>query len=70
MTEQSRQEHAAGIPDRGGPLRVRTVASYGLFASLWILGSDSVLDFLVRDREALVRTGTYKGWLFVMGNAL
>lgn len=66
MTEQSRQELAAGIPDHGGLLRTRTVAAYGLFASLWILGSDSVLDLLMQDREALVRIGTYKGWLFVV----
>jgi PAS domain S-box-containing protein len=45
-------------------LRARAVGFYALFASLWILGSDSLLG-LIQDRALLVQLSTYKGWLFV-----
>jgi len=65
MTEESIAVQADTIADRNRWLRVRVVALYALFAALWIFGSDSVLDVFVDDRQAVVRLGTYKGWLFV-----
>ena len=58
------------IADRTRWLRARVVAMYALFASLWILASDSILATLVDDRQVAVTLGTYKGWLFVGVTAL
>ena len=58
------------IADRTRWLRARVVAMYALFASLWILASDSILATLVDDRRVAVTLGTYKGWLFVGVTAL
>jgi len=46
-------------------LKLRAVGLYAMFASLWILGSDSVLDLIVKDRETLMQVSTAKGWFFV-----
>jgi PAS domain S-box-containing protein len=62
--------HADRTADRTRWLRVRVVAMYALFASLWILASDSLLAALVSDRELAITLGTYKGWLFVGVTAL
>ena len=51
--------------DRNRWLRGRAVATYAVFAALWILGSDKVLDYLVQDRATIIQVGVYKGWLFV-----
>ncbi|HWP11764.1 MAG TPA: PAS domain-containing protein, partial [Ramlibacter sp.] len=51
--------------DRSQWLRVRAVAIYAVFAALWILGSDRLLDLVFDDRATIVQAGTYKGWLFV-----
>lgn len=40
--------------------------SYAAFATLWIIISDQVLGWLVRDPADLVRFSTYKGGLFVL----
>lgn len=46
------------------------VALYAAFATLWILGSDRLLELAVQDRSQLVVFGTLKGLLFVAVTAL
>ena len=70
MNENRVSVSIGGIADRKRWLRVRVVAMYALFASLWILASDSILAALVSDRQLAVAIGTYKGWLFVGVTAL
>lgn len=55
-------------PYRVMPLRI--AAYYALFAGLWILFSDRLLGFVVRDPEQLTGLQTAKGWLFVAVTAL
>ncbi|OQX15795.1 MAG: hypothetical protein BWK76_12555 [Desulfobulbaceae bacterium A2] len=38
---------------------------YAVFAALWILLSDQLMAFLVRDPDLLVRVSMFKGWAFV-----
>lgn len=45
------------------PLRI--ALSYGLFASLWIIFSDQLMQQLTNDAQLLSRLQTYKGLLFV-----
>ena len=47
----------------------RIVLLYGLFAGLWIWGSDTVLAWLIRDPDQMSRIGMIKGWLFVVATA-
>ncbi|WP_127995689.1 PAS domain-containing protein [Piscinibacter defluvii] len=53
----------AARPGRGAAWRWALI--YALFGALWILGSDWLLESLVRDRAWLVRAGALKGWVFV-----
>lgn len=46
------------------------VALYAAFATLWILGSDWLLELAVEDRSQLVAFGALKGLLFVAVTAL
>ena len=48
----------------------RIALSYALFASLWILFSDSILLLLIRDPDNLTRAQVYKGLLFVVFTTL
>ena len=48
----------------------RIVLLYGLFAGLWIWGSDTVLAWLIRDPDQMSRIGMIKGWLFVVATAV
>ncbi len=43
---------------------------YAIFSSLWILSSDQLVYFLVKDPEALTRIQTLKGWCFILITAL
>jgi two-component system, sensor histidine kinase and response regulator len=65
MTEDSAHSRTKPSLDQSRWLRLRAVGFYAMFASLWILGSDSLLDLLVRDRATFTHLSTYKGWLFV-----
>jgi len=65
MTEDSSGPRARATAEEPRWIRQRVVMLYALFAALWILGSDKLLDALVRDRETLVMLGAYKGWFFV-----
>jgi len=56
----------AGIemtPDR---VAFKIALSYAVFAAVWIIFSDQVLGWVVRDPDDLVRFSTYKGGLFVL----
>ncbi|MEY3219805.1 MAG: hypothetical protein RIT27_1162 [Pseudomonadota bacterium] len=46
------------------PLRI--ALTYAFFGILWILFSDNVLSFLVKDIETLVLIQTFKGALYVL----
>lgn len=45
---------------------LRVVLAYGVFASLWILLSDTVVGWLFSDPARIVQVSTIKGWLFVV----
>ncbi|MFT3870109.1 MAG: PAS domain S-box protein [Nibricoccus sp.] len=45
---------------------LRVVALYTLFGALWIVVSDPLLAFFVRDLELLTRLNVLKGWTYVV----
>jgi diguanylate cyclase (GGDEF)-like protein/PAS domain S-box-containing protein len=45
---------------------VKIIALYVFMGGLWILLSDMVLSFLVKDPKKLVQLATYKGWFYVV----
>ena len=49
---------------------LRVVLIYAVFASLWILLSDTVVGWLFSDPADIVRVSTIKGWLFVIVTSL
>jgi PAS domain S-box-containing protein len=66
MIEPQSERAVAAAPPLAGPsARFAVVSYYLLFGTLWILGSDSLLDTLVQDRETIAHLQTYKGWVFV-----
>jgi diguanylate cyclase (GGDEF)-like protein/PAS domain S-box-containing protein len=46
------------------------VATYAIFAALWILFSDQLLGLFVSDHDQFVRASMIKGWAFVIVTAL
>jgi len=52
----------------GGAFAV--VATYALFAALWILFSDQFVGTFITDHDELVRVSMIKGWLFVAVTSL
>ncbi|MBK7973446.1 MAG: PAS domain-containing protein [Deltaproteobacteria bacterium] len=46
-------------------IAARTAALYAAAAGLWIVGSDWLVDLLVRDPHSVRALQTYKGWFFV-----
>ncbi len=46
--------------------RIRVVAIYALFGSLWIYLSDTLLGWLVRDPHIITHISVYKGILFII----
>ena len=48
----------------------RIVLAYAVFASLWILLSDIVVEWLFEIPSAITLASTIKGWLFVLVTAL
>ncbi|WP_432738099.1 two-component system sensor histidine kinase NtrB [Maridesulfovibrio sp. FT414] len=48
---------------------IQIAAVYALFGFLWILLSDKLLLFLVRDIDTVNRLQTYKGWFYVLVTA-
>jgi PAS domain S-box-containing protein len=61
---------APASPSHGLPRRSLVVSCYLLLGSLWILGSDSLLELMVPDRKAAIHLQTYKGWFFVAVTSL
>ena len=49
---------------------LRVVLAYAVFASLWILLSDTVVGWLFSDPARMVLVSTIKGWLFVVVTSL
>lgn len=47
-------------------IALRVAAIYGLFGFCWILLSDKLLAFLVRDPDLINLIQTFKGWLYVL----
>lgn len=56
------------IPSRYNGLleRIRIVAIYALFGSLWIYLSDTVVGWLIHDPLVITRLSVYKGILFIV----
>lgn len=49
---------------------LRIVMIYAVFASLWILFSDSAVEIMFKDPAQLVRASMIKGWLFVAATSI
>jgi signal transduction histidine kinase len=64
MIEHLEAPAAPTLPTGFSPC-ITAVVAYAAFGSLWILGSDHLLDLIAPDRAALLRLETYKGWFFV-----
>ena len=61
---------SASLDSADTPARLRrsilwSVLVYALFASLWIFGSDLLLEWLIDDTRTLTLASLYKGWAFV-----
>jgi PAS domain S-box-containing protein len=50
-------------------IALKIAAVYSLFGFLWIILSDRLLNFLVRDAEIVQSIQTVKGWLYVLVTA-
>jgi len=48
----------------------RIIVGYILVGGLWIIFSDKLLNYFVRDPELLTRMQTFKGWFYVIVTAL
>ncbi|HEX7494098.1 MAG TPA: ATP-binding protein [Bacteroidales bacterium] len=48
----------------------RIIAGYIVVGGLWILFSDKVLNYLIRDPDIMTRIQTFKGWFYVLITAL
>ena len=48
----------------------RIIAGYIIAGCLWIVFSDKILDYFVRDPDVLTRIQTYKGWFYVLITAI
>lgn len=46
--------------------RIRIVAIYALFGSLWIYLSDTILGWMIKDPGLITRISVYKGMLFIL----
>jgi signal transduction histidine kinase len=48
------------------PFQYRITILYVFFSALWILFSDKLVFYLIKDTYQIERLSTYKGWLFVL----
>jgi len=48
----------------------RIIAGYVLVGCLWILFSDKLLNYFIRDPDMLTRIQTFKGWFYVLITAI
>ena len=67
---QNASAEAASAAARAPVDVLRVVLAYAVFASLWILFSDTLVGWLVSDPARIVLVGTMKGWLFVVVTSL
>jgi len=44
----------------------RIVAAYIIIGGLWIVFSDKILDYFIRDPDILTKIQTFKGWFYVI----
>ena len=44
----------------------RIIAAYIVIGGMWIIFSDKILEYFVRDPDMLTRIQTYKGWFYVL----
>jgi signal transduction histidine kinase/ActR/RegA family two-component response regulator len=48
----------------------RIIAGYVIIGGLWILFSDELLSYFIRDPDTLTRLQTFKGWFYVLVTAV
>lgn len=48
----------------------RIIAGYIIIGGLWIVFSDKILSYFIRDPDLLTRIQTFKGWFYVIVTAL
>ena len=48
----------------------RIIAGYIIIGGIWIVFSDEILSYLIRDPDLLTRMQTYKGWFYVIVTAI
>ena len=48
----------------------RIIAGYIIVGGIWIVFSDRVLDYFIRDPDLLTRIQTFKGWFYVLITAI
>jgi PAS domain S-box-containing protein len=51
-------------------ISIKIAVIYTIFSGLWILLSDQILYFLVRDPEVMTKIQIIKGWIFILTSAL
>lgn len=49
---------------------LKIVVAYLIAGGIWILFSDKLLNYLIRDAETIARVQTYKGWFYVVITAM
>lgn len=54
---------------RLSPIALKIATIYAIFGLLWILLSDKLLIFLVRDTNTVNQVQTFKGWFYVLATA-
>ena len=50
-------------------ISIKIAIIYAVFSALWILFSDQILLFLVRNPERITAIQTIKGWVFILASA-
>jgi signal transduction histidine kinase/ActR/RegA family two-component response regulator len=48
----------------------RIIAGYVIIGGIWIVFSDKLLNYFIREPDLLTRIQTYKGWLYVLITAI
>jgi signal transduction histidine kinase/CheY-like chemotaxis protein len=48
----------------------RIIAGYVIIGCIWIVFSDKILNYFVKDPDAITRIQTYKGWFYVLVTAI
>ncbi|MGC1389649.1 MAG: ATP-binding protein [Bacteroidales bacterium] len=48
----------------------RIIAGYVIIGGIWIVFSDKILNYFVKDPDAITRIQTFKGWFYVLVTAI